>query len=482
MIALPSSTTARRQALTALVVVLVLLFAALLGRNASARLLLLGVGAVGFLLLLRFPGLGLVALVAMTFTLPLEIGTGTEVALTPPVFVVPLIAAAWVLDGLRRRDLRLPAARPVLPLLLLLLAGLLSLLAGRVYWDPLVPQPGNLLLVQLAQWGIYVLSATVFIVTAGWGSRGRWLEAATWVFLALGAVVVLEFYVPPLNHLLGWSSPTMASSSMFWVWFGGLATGQLLFNRKLSPMLRLGLLIVLLAASYVVWFRLSDWVSGWVPFTVATLGVIWLWVWHRNRTLALLLALGLLVLGVVLYPILFVHVGGEQELEASWGGRLTLYKATLDLVKEHPVLGLGPAAYRQYGLVRRLSLGVGRAVYLQPLISSHNNYLDIYAQMGLVGLGLFVWFWIEMGLLGWRAVARRQEDRSSGFQRGYAHGALAGLVATSVSMLLADWLLPFVYNIGFPGFRTSVLAWMFLGGLVALEQVAKRTPRAVGDT
>jgi hypothetical protein len=27
-----------------------------------------------------------------------------------------------------------------------------------------------------------------------------------------------------------------------------------------------------------------------------------------------------------------------------------------------------------------------------------------------------------------------------------------------------------VYNVGFAGFRTSALAWMFLGGLLALEQ------------
>ena len=31
----------------------------------------------------------------------------------------------------------------------------------------------------------------------------------------------------------------------------------------------------------------------------------------------------------------------------------------------------------------------------------------------------------------------------------------------------------FVYNTGFPAFRTSALAWMFLGGLVALEARAR---------
>jgi O-antigen ligase len=186
------------------------------------------------------------------------------------------------------------------------------------------------------------------------------------------------------------------------------------------------------------------------------------------------LVLCAVVITASLYPLLFSHTGVERELDVSWGGRELLYRATVDLVADHSLLGLGPAAYRQYGLTRWLSMGVGRALYVQPLISSHNNYLDVYAQMGLVGLGLFLWFLAAVGLLGWRLRTRFE----GGFGAGYAYGALGGFAGTLVAMLLADWMLPFVYNIGFPGFRTSVLAWMFLGGLVALEQVSSRTAKA----
>ena len=44
-------------------------------------------------------------------------------------------------------------------------------------------------------------------------------------------------------------------------------------------------------------------------------------------------------------------------------------------------------------------------------------------------------------------------------------------VGALVLMLFADWILPHVYNIGFPGFQASVLLWVFLGGLIALEQI-----------
>jgi hypothetical protein len=458
-------------AIPLLLVLAVLGAAALIGRQASARfILLIGAGA-GFLLLLQEPGLGLVALAALSFTVPFTFGTGTEVALTPPVFLIALVAGAWLVDSLRRGELRLPASRTVLPLLLFVLAGLVSLLAGRATWDPLVPQPGNLLLVQLGQWGIFALSAVIFLLTSDLGQRGRWLEMAVWTFLALGTVVILEFYLPPLRRLLGWSSPVMASRSMFWTWLPALAVGQLLFNRRLRPLIRLWLVGLLAAAAFAAWFRLNDWVSGWAPFTVAALAAVWLRVWQRNRTNGLVIGVVLIIVAVLLYPLVFTHAGGEAELDLSWGGRQTLYQVVFDVVKDHPVLGLGPAAYRYHAVTRWLSLGVGRALYLDPRVSSHNNYIDLYAQLGLVGLGLFLWFLVEVGRLGWRLAPRFEDD----FREGYVQGALAGLAGTLVAMMLADWFLPLVHNIGFPGFRTSALAWMFLGGLVALEQVSSST-------
>jgi hypothetical protein len=41
-----------------------------------------------------------------------------------------------------------------------------------------------------------------------------------------------------------------------------------------------------------------------------------------------------------------------------------------------------------------------------------------------------------------------------------------------VAGMFGDWVLPFFYNVGLQGFRTSMLAWLFLGGLLSLEQMA----------
>ena len=60
------------------------------------------------------------------------------------------------------------------------------------------------------------------------------------------------------------------------------------------------------------------------------------------------------------------------------------------------------------------------------------------------------------------------------FQQAYAAGAFAGLIGVLLASAIVEWLLPFVYNVGLGGFRFSVLSWVFLGGLVALEQTASK--------
>lgn len=64
---------------------------------------------------------------------------------------------------------------------------------------------------------------------------------------------------------------------------------------------------------------------------------------------------------------------------------------------------------------------------------------------------------------------------SDGFALGYVYGVFAGLCATIVAALLGDWVLPFVYNIGLAGFRASILPWIFMGGVMALEQIHLRS-------
>jgi O-antigen ligase len=141
------------------------------------------------------------------------------------------------------------------------------------------------------------------------------------------------------------------------------------------------------------------------------------------------------------------------------------------MVRVNPLLGLGPANYYSYAPGFPI---LGFSVRF----SSHNNYIDLIAQTGYLGLACFVWFATAMGVLCRRIIRRVP----SGFAKAYAYGALGGLAGTLVSGMLGDWFLPFVYNVGIDGLGASLFAWLFMGGLVALGRLVLTREESLAPT
>jgi hypothetical protein len=207
--------------------------------------------------------------------------------------------------------------------------------------------------------------------------------------------------------------------------------------------------------------------SHWVG-VVAAIGILAWLRWPRLRGPVMILLVALFSTGI-LFSIVYNFAGGATEWQTSGGSRLALIARVLDVTMRNPITGLGPAAYRAYA--RLDPLYYRGAVWFEPNVSSHNNYVDLLSQTGLLGLGLFLWFVVELARLGLRLRTHFSERPAAGFATGYVNGVLATGAGALTVMLLADWILPFVYNIGFPGFQASILVWLFLGGLVALEQM-----------
>ena len=138
------------------------------------------------------------------------------------------------------------------------------------------------------------------------------------------------------------------------------------------------------------------------------------------------LALALIVavfVGVVL-------LGGEQALNRFVGtvnsddpttGRAHFWSVTLDIIKDHPIIGTGLGAF---GVVyTRYDSRNG----LMRLEQAHNDYLQVLSDGGAVGALLALFFAV---VLFKRGFANR-ESRDP-FRRGVAIGALAGCFAVLV--------------------------------------------------
>lgn len=118
------------------------------------------------------------------------------------------------------------------------------------------------------------------------------------------------------------------------------------------------------------------------------------------------------------------ELGGEAT-PARWGDRRTeIWSATLRLVGERPLAGSGLGAYR--AAVTRHHDASGE----MSLEQAHNDYLELAAGGGLIGVALFVWFVV---LFLKRARARVGGPGRS--RRALAAGALAGLAAVALHSL-----------------------------------------------
>lgn len=446
---------------TFLIILAVLLAAVVFGMRASTRWLMLIIAALGALVLLWKPVLGLLAIVLAALLVPVNISTGTEVAINPVTLLIPAMLVVWLLDMLRRKDLRPVSSRTMLPLALFLLAGLLSLLIGNVMWDPGVPRAANFGLVQLAQWAIFAFSAAAYVLAANLIKEESWLRRLTWAFVLVGGILAVASAVVGVWSVAGKVATLALVRTPFWVLLAALAGGQLLFNRRLAisrQVLLLGILAVVIIYAFVQ-ERIA--VSNWIGIGVVLAVLLWLrfprFGWVSVPVIIVSAVVG--GLGETVYQ----FAGGDYEWIASGASRLVLIERVLEVTMRNPITGLGPAAYRLYTEIQPLAYG--SAVWVSPMVNSHNNYVDLFAHTGIVGLVLFMWFMIEVAWLGWRLHRRYR----TGFVAGYANALLASWVAVMVIMLLLDWFLPFVYNVSFEGFQASVLVWLFMGGLVAIE-------------
>jgi O-antigen ligase len=175
----------------------------------------------------------------------------------------------------------------------------------------------------------------------------------------------------------------------------------------------------------------------------------------RMRPAGLAAALGAAALAAAvafaLAPGLRGRLGSMFALGGENAGRVAIYRANLDIVHDHPVLGVGFGAYRRasapYYAARPRADRVSHA---------HNDYLQLAAAAGLVGLTAFCLLWATALLRGWTALARAPDAASW----AAAAGAWVGVVGFLVGGLTQ-------YNFG--DNEVALPMWVALAVLMRLK-------------
>lgn len=324
--------------------------------------------------------------------------------------IVPLLFAAWLLRGLKKKKINLPFSLPTLLLFSFLFLNAFSLFyAQNAAWslrklffllsffplyllvaDFAADPKGGRKIIRALSWGaglaagigiiqfflpfIFGLDATLrfwaTLITPFLGTAFSQavLQNSSWLVNLSGVTVfrAIAFFPDPhmfsfyLNMLLPW---TLALS----------------FSKTNQPKIFLLISFLLLAASFLTFSR-----GGYMGLLAGTFFALF---FFRHAFTAKikkgLLAVALLFILIVFAPnpISQRFFSSFNFFEGSNQGRLETWQQSLAVIRQNPVLGTGLG---NYSLAIKPS-----ATYREP-IYSHNLYLDIAAETGVVNALIFI--------------------------------------------------------------------------------------------
>jgi putative inorganic carbon (HCO3(-)) transporter len=327
-------------------------------------------------------------------------------SVTPPGLALIL---SWVAILVRRRQLALrwPTSPYDVPLGLFLGASLLSLLVTQYPLLSVRELRAVILEPILFFWLLQCLSGSDTHALAGFlaGATLTALVAVVQGPLGIGGTSVegvlrVQAWYPSANHLalmLGRAWPLLLAGAVGWrrwVWLPTATVG-------------LGLLLTFST-------------GGWIGTLAATLVVI---VALGYRKLAAWLGGGALLALIVVSGLAIAGRLPERlnPLRQTGGFRLDLWLSSLEMVRDHPILGVGLDNFVY--LYQQFYLREGAAA--EPSLSHPHNWIfNFWLSLGLLGLVAFVWLLVRF----WQNARRTLQDPSRRWIAAGVLGAMADLL------------------------------------------------------
>ncbi|MBA7534954.1 hypothetical protein ES705_27204 [subsurface metagenome] len=140
--------------------------------------------------------------------------------------------------------------------------------------------------------------------------------------------------------------------------------------------------------------------------------------------------------------------------------RIAIWKFTGMIIKDHPILGSGLGTFKYNSLnyqAKFFDQGENRRLYPYGIADKvHNEYLQLGAEIGILGLGIFLWLIITYFNYGIKLLKRLKDK--------YKQGIIIGLMGGAVAVLI-DAIFGFPMHLP----ATLVLFWLFIGLIVSLN-------------
>ena len=225
-----------------------------------------------------------------------------------------------------------------------------------------------------------------------------------------------------------------------------LYLGRLLFSRKSSIMLYVICYVLCALSLIAVIFAQSH---GALVGILAGLAFLLFFGWNKKKALILLCLFVILIFTLPLTRNYILPIISFKD--ESGPIRLQMWKKTIEMIKDRPLLGAGLAGYQTrvapYHQAKHIE------IYLYP----HNIFLNFWSELGLAGLIVFLWIIIKFYKLG--------------FKKPTTYKLQATILMAVMTCLLVHGL------VDVPYFKNdlSILFWLLIGMIVILEHKSIKT-------
>ncbi len=228
---------------------------------------------------------------------------------------------------------------------------------------------------------------------------------------------------------------------------------------------------VVLALGILAGIFLSYSRGGFLGLLVVTFLAV-RWKLLSRRTVAAGAAAGLLLVALAV-PGYFMRIGSlralsglaaptaELEPDGALTGRATEMLAALAVFVDHPVLGVGPAHYSPYYSVEYQTSGTAFTL-LDKTRRAHSLYFEMAAELGLIGLGVF------LTMVGMLLVSLLRLRRLL----SVSHPSLARLATAAAVALIGCLSTSFFLQLAYQRYF-----WFLVAIAATVEQITRRASR-----
>jgi len=191
------------------------------------------------------------------------------------------------------------------------------------------------------------------------------------------------------------------------------------------------------------------------------LGVFFMAIVRRNKIIVSLLILALLIFSF----------GAPKNIK-GWAkeaknpvifmfnaDRISIYKNSLNMIKHHPFIGVGVNTFCENYL--KYKLPEPKGAESADHVYAHNNFLQMAGDIGLLGLGAFIWLLIALFTYFGRLYKKMRDN--------YYKVLLLSLIASIIVFLVNGMAETNLYYA-----RVASLFWYLVGFSLALQKIEKQ--------